>query len=274
MQGIYEWTGKPGWPSGYSQLQPHEQLYYELNQNRIADVLKNLNPKRVKDLDMIRVGGERDGGYIMLEQLIPKGNVAYSFGVGKTAKWEEQIKDYGYDIHMYDHTVRGSPVQHPNLIFHKTGIGPKNEGPLKTISTIIEDNNHTQEKDMLLQCDIEGAEWQAFANVSQDTLGQFSQIILEFHWFLHYCSDVNRLSLIEKALKNLSANFTPYHIHANNYVGLFGVKGKTMAEVIEVSYVRNDLVEFTDEQLVFPTSLDKPNSKGNKPDVILGAFGW
>lgn len=274
MEGVFEWEGKPGWPSGYSQLKPHENLFYLMNQDKIASTLSHLNPKKVKDMDLIRVGGERDGGYLMLKPLLPKGKVAYSLGVGKTSKWEDQIKDYGYDIHMYDHTVNGAPVQHPQLHFHKTGIGPKNQGPLKTIETIIEDNGHSNETDMLLQCDIEGAEWESFAWTPQKTLGQFSQIILEMHWFLHYCSDPNRLNLIHKTLSNLSQNFTPYHIHSNNYVGLFGVKGKVMAEVIEVSYVRNDLVEFTNEKLVFPTPLDKPNSKGNKPDVILGEFGW
>ena len=65
MREIYEWTGKLGWPSGSSNLKPHEYLFYELNQDKIANALRHLNPKKVKDMDLIRVGGERDGGYLM-----------------------------------------------------------------------------------------------------------------------------------------------------------------------------------------------------------------
>ena len=49
--------------------------------------------------------------------------------------------------------------------------------------------------------------------------------------------------------------------------------GKACGDVIEVSYVRNDLVEFSDEDVVFPTSLDRPN-KRNRPDIKLGNFKW
>ena len=46
-----------------------------------------------------------------------------------------------------------------------------------------------------------------------------------------------------------------------------------MPEVLEVSYVRNDLVNFKDEQQSFPTELDRPNMKG-APDHHLGNFQW
>ncbi|MEK9826262.1 MAG: hypothetical protein VW395_08315, partial [Methylotenera sp.] len=46
--------------------------------------------------------------------------------------------------------------------------------------TII-DNGHEEQQGMILQCDIEGSEWDVFSNLSQVTLSKFDQILLEFH---------------------------------------------------------------------------------------------
>ena len=78
---------------------------------------------------------------------------------------------------------------------------------------------------------------------------------------------------IVNTFKTLRENFTPYHIHGNNHARSFLINEKTCAEVIEVSYVRNDLVEFTDDDVIFPTKLDNPN-RVSREQIMLGNFKW
>ena len=148
---------------------------------------------------------------------------------------------------------------------------------MKTISSIIAANKHTKQKDMTLQCDIEGGEWDIFLSTPQKTLNQFAQLNIEFHWLGAMMSDdikhINGYERVIETLKTLRKNFTPYHIHGNNHVRSFELDNKICGDVIEVSYIRNDLVEFSDEDVMFPTKLDSPNNPRSN-EIKLGNFKW
>lgn len=244
----------------------------------IIDALKHLNPRQPLNVTLKRIGSLNDGGYIMINEHINTLTPAYSFGVGRNISWETQMsKDYDSQIHMYDHTVDSHNSNDPNLIFHKVGIGKYNIDNLKTIEQIIKDNDHSDIKNMILQCDIEGAEWDIFADTPQKTLCQFSQMNIEMHWLAPMLTDdithPEGYEKVVRTLKTLRKNFTPYHIHGNNHSKVFSVNNKNCANVIEVSYIRNDLVEFSDEDVMFPTKLDNPNNRNGK-DIKLGNFKW
>ncbi len=246
--------------------------------NKLATALSHVNPRKPKNVTLKRIGSPHDGGYIMIDDYIHTSNPAYSFGVGRNVSWESHMsKEYKCEIHMYDHTVDRHNSDDPNLVFHKVGIGSSNTDKLKTIEQIIKDNGHNDVGNMVLQCDIEGAEWDIFTSSSQKTLCQFSQMTIEFHWLGDMLTnDVKHPDGYDKIVntfKTLRENFTPYHIHGNNHARSFSINEKTCAEVIEVSYIRNDLVEFTDDDVIFPTKLDNPNNANGK-EIMLGNFKW
>ena len=260
---------------------------YKYSNAEIVNTLKLLSPRKT-DKTPIRIGNEIDGGYILLKELIKDNGVTYSFGVGHTNLFEQEMtKKYNHTNYMYDHTLIPKFVKRipktKNFVFKPIGVGSKNTEDLRTIPTMIEDNGHQNEKDMILQCDIEGAEWDIFKGISQDTLKQFAQIIIEFHSLDKCIKDLDffkrgkmehwRYAPMKETLNILRQNFTPYHVHGNNHRGTFIFEGVTVPEVLEVSYVRNDLVNFKDEQQSFPTELDRPNMKG-APDHQLGNFQW
>ena len=284
LPGLYSWEGQKGWPStqsNHKRLSMQQKLFYMQRQDDIQKTWSLLKPRQITSHNLVRIGKDQgpgeygDGGYIMVDELLDQGNIAYSFGVGGTMDWEVDIRERGYQIHCYDPTVDGLPCpeeEQENLHFHKVGISGQETDTHITMATAIAANGHENEKNMLLQCDIEGHEWAAFATTPQKTLCQFSQILIEFHWLLRFSTDLQTLAHIQRVLKNLSKNFTPYHIHANTAVGYFMVNGKKVPEVIEISYVRNDLCEFSNESPTFPTELDRPNSK--KPEIQIGKWGW
>ena len=205
---------------------------YKYSNAEVVNTLKLLSPRKT-DKTPIRIGNEIDGGYILLKELIKDNGVTYSFGVGHTNLFEQEMtKKYNHTNYMYDHTLIPKFVKRipktKNFVFKPIGVGSKNTEDLRTIPTMIEDNGHQNEKDMILQCDIEGAEWDIFKGISQDTLKQFAQIIIEFHSLDKCIKDLDffkrgkmehwRYAPMKETLNILRQNFTPYHVHGNSVV--------------------------------------------------------
>jgi len=261
----------------------------QLTSNRIpVETIKNTISKFTPydtDKKKIRVGKINDGGYVLLDMFNTNGDgIVYSFGVGSKHDFELDMASRGYTSYMYDHTVNGLKIpKNENLKFKKIGIARKDTKDMRTIETLLKENGHEDRDDIILQCDIEGSEWEIFNGINQDALKCFSQIVIELHWIVDSINGVSTLeggSLIDTPFKNiektaeaLSENFTAYHIHGNNYRPALEIDGVVVPSVIEVSFVRNDLVNFTKGTTHYPTSLDSPNKKG-VPDFELGTFSW
>ena len=128
---------------------------------------------------------------------------------------------------------------------------------------------------MLLQCDIEGSEWDIFSHISQNTLTKFSQILVEFHTLYENMIDDVKYNKMLTSFKNLAENFVPFHIHGNNcsVPPTFKIDSKDVPNTLEVSYARKDLVNILEGTPEFPTKLDSPNHRA-KPDIKLGTFTW
>lgn len=227
----------------------------------MLDTLRKLKPVKTCDT-LCRIGNDHDGGYILSESALNNHtNVVYSFGVGAESSFELAMAQQGLDCFMYDHTVDKPVIQHDKFHFTKRGIATKDSDNMLSLPSIIK---HT---DILLQCDIEGAEWEVFANIDKNLLDAFSQILIEFHWVERYINS----KILEHAINNITYNFVPIHLHANNYAPLFSIENQPVPSVFEVSLIRKDLVQLATGEIFLPTALDRANNK-HKPDYILGNF--
>ena len=259
----------------------YDQLKAIQSEPRMKEALQYVRPVFI-DKKLVRLGSRHDGGYIVAEDLLNSG-VSYSLGVGGNSWFDMVLESKGYSVYMYDHTQphiikdgkQYTVPKNQNLFFNKIGIDSYNHGNFKTINQIIEDNGHTEETNMLLQCDIEGSEWDIFSEISQDTLTRFSQILVEFHTLYENMVDDVKYNKMLASFKNLAENFVPFHVHGNNCTipPVFKINGKKVPNTLEVSYVRKDLVNVLEGIPVFPTELDNPNHKG-RPDINLGEFKW
>ena len=265
----YAQEGIVGHPHRNSVLSPEERNFFTSHESDIRAVLSALTPIKCKGESLVRVGHKNDGGYVMIQRLL-NGENAYSIGVGKKADWEVEMADrYGYTSHMYDHTVNGSPVKHPKLLFNKIGLG--NGKDMQTLPEMIRNNGHESDTNMVLSCDIEGGEWEILENIEAEN---FSQIGLELHWLLKQCSTQRSLSRMANGLNKLLKTHVPFHIHGNNWAGYFMVDGVKVPDVLEVSYVRRDCVELDEDAvLTFPTKYDGVNNK-TRPEIEIGEFKW
>jgi hypothetical protein len=221
---------------------------------------------------MVRVGGERDGGYVMLDTLRPPAVTAgYSFGVGHDVSWDVAVAARGIDLFLYDHTVKRLPVSVPRATFFRTGIrGRKPVSGQKTVAEVLADNGHAGRRDLVLKMDIEGAEWPVLEEVSSETLESFAQIVIEYHG-MGEALEPEGYGRLHAALEKLTRTHQPIHVHGNCYNVPVWIGGLVLPQVLEVSYVRraDHAGKFVPREEVFPTELDRSNLP-HIPDLYLG----
>lgn len=236
----------------------------------ISEVLSLLKPYDLVSDKKMRVGSEADGGYVMVNKL-RAGQSVLSYGISWNAAFDEDLAEHGMSVYMFDHTIDSVPSATQKMCFYKQGVGPRTE-PEKLLGT-IEDHLHLcgiEGRDSILKMDVEGAEWDVLAAVSETVLDHFEQIVLELHDLAKIGDPIWR-TRAHKALMRLSSKFSLHHVHANNFAPIAVVGGFAVADVVEVSFVRKDVSAVINSRTLYPTSLDAPNNI-ELPDHILAFY--
>lgn len=233
----------------------------------VKKVLAVIRPYMVEGISKVRIGGECDGGYVMADP--GRGGIAYSFGVSDYSPWDLAMAEKGFRVFQYDGTIDQEPDKHPNIIFNKYNVSavPSGDVPSKTLREILRENGHHDERDIILQMDIEGSEWDFFETASREDMLRFKQILVEFHetgiW-------LHRYTVLRKILET----HIPIHVHYNNAANAVAFAGDSMVycdKLVEVSYVRADGLAATACPEYYPTKLDSPNLS-KRPEIPIGYF--
>jgi hypothetical protein len=238
----------------------------------ILGTLSLLTPWDIVGFGKLRIGGEGDGGYVLLDRLRPE-QPALSYGVGPDSSFDLDLARRGHPVFMFDHTVNGPRGGTPKgCTFTREGVAPKAdpEKKLDTIAAHLHRHGLVGRRDLLLKMDIEGSEWAVMAALPDQFLDSFEQIVIEFHWL----QALERDSFTEqarKALQRLNARFTLCHVHANVFGGVKLVAGVSLPNVVEATYVRTELVTRTPNRTLYPTEHDRSNKPGTK-DIVLSMY--
>lgn len=236
----------------------------------VRELLCLLRPMVPQGLEKVRIGGESDGGYVMADP--GNGGIAYSFGVSAVSPWDLAMAERGFSVFQYDGSVDNEPDKHPNIFFHKYFVSesPTTLGPSKNLAQILKDHSHENERDIILQIDIEGGEWDFFTKISHEDMVRFKQIVIELH-------DIHTSPEKFAVLEKIRETHTPIHFHYNNnvldsvYIASPGFIYNP--HVVEISYVRNDECTFTEDGGYYPSLQDFPNYPG-KPEIPVGSFDY
>jgi len=216
-----------------------------VNENKILlndkSVFEALQQEYI-DLDLIyRVGSTLDGGYVMHK--IGNEKKAISIGVGRDVSWDLAISKLGIMVHMFDHTVARPPTNFTNSKFHKIGIRSsktKRSKKLVEIEGILQKSGCEESENLILKIDIEGGEWEILEETESKFLEKFNQIIIEFH-------DVDLNDPIKKnVLEKIRLTHSIIHINPNNYSKITSFEGYLFPNILEVTYVKNQLLHDTD----------------------------
>jgi hypothetical protein len=233
-------------------------------QSELASVHRLIEQIRplTTDRPLIRVGSEGDGGYLIPDDL--EGIVAcFSPGVDAWAPFETDVMARGVPCFLADGSVREPPIAG----VHFTG---KFLGVINDATTIRLDDwvgQYAPPGDLLLQMDIEGAEWHVLLDASADVLRRFRIMVVELH-DLERLLDKHALRIVEAVFARLCQDFYIVHNHPNNY-GKSVRKGRlVIPRVLEMTLLRKDRAIPTGFASAFPHALDRTNAP-DQPDVTL-----
>jgi hypothetical protein len=214
---------------------------------------------------LIRLGDNGDGGYLVPDDL--EGIAAcFSPGVDNRASFETSMIERGIPCFMADASVESAPINGPMAHFTKKFLGVTNDAQTVTLDDWIS-AHHPGDDDLLLQIDIEGAEWPVLLNVSSKTLSRFRIIVIEFHE-LERLMDKHAFQIIKATFDRLLEKFYVVHSHPNNFGRSVRCGSMIIPRVMEMTMIRKDRVRSTGFAQTFPHPLDATNDITN-PDLIL-----
>lgn len=241
-----------------------------MEQGDLRELLGLLRPHDVLHYGKIRQGDPHDGGYVLLDDFAGIATLV-SCGIGGNVSFDSDVADRGIAVHQYDHTVERSPVDHAGFHFHRCKIGRQAGPDEASLGSIVQDLR-LQDGLALLKIDIEGDEWEVFAEATAETLMPFRQIVGEFHWF-EKAGDAQWLARAQNCIARLCESFAVVHVHANNYSSVVQLAGMAVPSVIELTFASRRWYQFTPSVDGFPTALDFPNNP-ERPDIPLGSFAF
>lgn len=209
---------------------------------------------------LTRVGDAGDGGYVMVEEIAAE--AAISIGIGSNVSWDLDVAGHGLPVAMFDPTIPAAPASVPGGRFHRVGLGTAQQATtsglaLEPLARLLELAEAPTTGDLILKIDIEGAEWDALADVGD--FSRYPQIVFELH-DLSRLADAGSAANVLHLLRAIHATHLPVHIHANNEAGLAAFGAYWLPEVLEVSYLRRDLAVNARPADALDTRLDSPSN--------------
>src|ERR1700743_3682866 len=182
--------------------------------NAVKDLLQHLYPVTTR-FDLTRLGQPSDGGYLIPNDL--DGLVGcFSPGGDFKSSFEAELAAKAIPCYLADASVDGPAAFHPLIHFEKKFLGVVEDETTTTLDTWV-NNNAPGDGDLLLQMDIEGAEWPVMLNVSDAVLKRFRIIVLELHG-MERLLDPFAFDVIAPTMNRLLVNFHVVHLHPNNHI--------------------------------------------------------
>lgn len=229
--------------------------------NRVKAVIEKLRPKAVAK-PLIRVGSDGDGGYLLPDDLDGLAG-CISPGVSDEVGFDLECANRGMRVIMADASVEGPPMEHPSFEFHKKFLGTRNDDVFIRLDDLVAQSGI--EGDLLLQIDIEGAEFPVILDCAQETMERFRVIVMEVHDFGHVFGQFG-IGAMEAFVDKLMRTHAVVHIHPNNCCGSVRRAGIEIPRVMEFTLYRRDrdLAEGGAETR-YPHPLDADNVAGRPP---------
>ena len=220
----------------------------------LSNFFKKIKP--VKCSNLIRLGGKSDGGYLVPDDL--KGiKECYSPGGSSISNFENELSRLGIICHMADFSVNGPALQNPLFVFKKKFLGLVNDDMYIRLDDWISETS-TSNEDLILQMDIEGAEWSVLNSTHPNILKRFRIIILEVH-SMDGLFDPLFFRQIDDVFTLLRSDFEIVHIHPNNTSKVIHCNGYSVPSVMEFTFLRRDRLSSIERNYTFPNDLDAPN---------------
>lgn len=229
----------------------------------LRDLIKSLRP--VGDTRLIRLGPDSDGGYLIPDDL--QGiDFAFSPGVSVVSGFEADLARRGMRVFLADLSVDGPAQSDARFTFDKKFVGCLSNDEFMTLEDWVHWRIGGHEGDLLLQMDIEGAEFETLINAPSKLLAQFRIIVVEFH-YLDQLFNRPFFLFARRAFERLLQTHSVVHIHPNNCCGSVQSGGVEIPRIAEFTFHRNGRIRSRVPRRSFPHELDRDNN--SRPPLAL-----
>jgi hypothetical protein len=261
------------WKKNVTFLHAMGHFAYVMPVDKIKDLIKKIRPIKT-EFELIRLGTNEDGGYLVPDDLTDIA-CCVSPGVGQTVTFETDLLNrFGIGTHSADGTITELPLNFKPKSYIKKNVNAFNDDQNMTLENwCVNLWDWSLNKDMLLQMDIEGAEYEVLLSTPDYVLKKFRIVVIEIHR-LEQWPNPGFLFMVEALFNKLLQHFYCVHIHPNNvhnYYQSYG--GINFPGVMEITFHRKDRIKNISPRFDFPHKLDFPNSK-QKPDHPLPEFWY
>jgi hypothetical protein len=211
----------------------------ESSKTEVTDTATLLYPKKFTG-DVVRLGGDSDGSYVVPDDF--QGiTSSISPGVSEEIDFDLELGRKGIHSYMFDASVTCPNKLTDMQTFESKFIDSFESTTTTTLNKIVNNVQKIKPGDMILQMDIEGAEYRCLNATDITTLANFRIIVLEFHALDAYIrNNLYRKFWIHPILRKLRANHDVVHVHANNNGAISNIQGVHIPNLLEITYLRRD----------------------------------
>lgn len=236
-------------------------------ESKLKELLKAIRPVKAQ---LIRLGdGPDDAGYLIPDDLEGIKN-CFSPGVSTESYFEDALSRMGIKSYMADHSVMKPTIQNNQFDFIQKHVGFEIKPHFISLENWIKEKENV-DKDMILQMDIEGGEYNVLIETSNEVLRKFRIIVIEFHKF-DAILNVKSADFIASCLYKLLKDFYVVHIHPNNCARPVRYKQFEIPPTLEFTFLRKDRISTIEYADQFPHPLDKVNVPKLKEVILPACF--
>lgn len=230
--------------------------------------LELVKPRRAP-VPMLRLGGAGDGAYLVPDDLEGVTD-CLSPGVDNRKAFEDDLaRRFGIRSHMVDASSSPERFDTPLIeglqTFQPKWLEPVSGEKAISLTDWVERLEPLGPGDLMLQMDIEGAEYRNLLQTPRDVLARFRILLIEFHGLQWLGEGAVLREVARPVMQKLAADFVCVHAHPNNWCPSvrLGDTGIDMPSVLELSFLRRDRMR---ADRWFPVSLPHPLDIHNSPE--------
>jgi hypothetical protein len=257
---------------------PVDDLLYKQKIRAAVEILK---PKP-SPYPLVRMGGDQDGAYLIPDDLAGI-DACFSPGVEYRKYFEDDLAHlYNIKSHMCDYSTDIDKLTTPMIpglqTFRKCWLDVDNAPDSVSLENWIAEQSPDPRKDLILQIDIEGAEYRNILKSSDAVLGRFRIISMELHWLDQMLTRDAFDEIIFPFFQKLDAQFVCVHAHPCNFGAEFTAPGTNanLSNAMELTFLRKDRLAGVDPSKLLipliPHPFDVMNCRWRPPIFLNDAW--
>lgn len=207
-------------------------------ENHLNELLELICPWPSKS-NLVRIGSQADGGYVLNEEDRDHTTHLFSGGIENNNDFEMELAELGVSGLQVDNSIDEAPRKHERLRFIKATVGIE-LGDFSVKSFLASQN----EQRLLVKLDVEGAEWDTLDELSIYELSSITCLVAEFH----FLGKLNQSDFLERVMRVFSkiraAGLYPCFISPNNVTGVDIHGGVAIPRNLEITFTKKENINF------------------------------